>query len=272
LCGIASALGAGYNQRVRDFFQRWSKQPSFVWSPMIVGGDDAKQGELPYQVSQQWYGSYHVCGGSIIADQWILTAAHCVDGDDLDDNEFLAGQFNLNSPDGNEQLVGVEKIFVHEDYAQVGPPYTLYGDIALVKLSSKLTFTDYVKPVELAPQDYAAETDILVSGWGATSEGGDGSYVLQKVQLPFVDDKTCDEMYLPDYTVLPQHICYGDVVSGGIDSCQGDSGGPLVEIKTNYLVGIVSWGVGCAQKDHPGVNTEVSFYTDWVNNIIKNNS
>jgi trypsin len=272
LCSlVGSALGGGYDQRVREFFQRHSKQPSMVWNPRIVGGDDAKPGELPYQVSLQWYGDYHICGGSIINEEWVITAAHCVDGDTPSNIEWLAGQNNLNNPDGNEQQVVSDKIIVHEDYGQGGTPVTLYGDIALIKLKSKLTFNDFVKPVTLPEQDYAAETDCLVSGWGATSEGGNGAAVLQKVQLPWVDDKKCDELYRPDYQTLPEHICYGDLENGGKDSCQGDSGGPLIEVESGKLIGLVSWGVGCARKDYPGVNTEVSFYRDWIDQQMAKN-
>jgi len=232
---------------------------------LIVGGEDAEEGEIPYQISLL-AGGGHYCGGSIIDKKWVITAAHCVRGSGY---EVLAGQVNHNEESENAQTIVVEKVFIHPNYSKsaIADPYN-DGDFALLKLESEFTYTDFVKAVPLPPHGYLATDEMLVSGWGSTGKVAQ----LQKVILPFVSDEVCDECYNGDgYAILDSQICAGDVEDGGIDSCQGDSGGPLVEIESGYLVGVVSWGIGCALPGYPGVNTEVSYYINWIEEIMADN-
>jgi len=234
---------------------------------LIVGGEDAKIGEIPYQISLRYAGSSHRCGGSIIDKKWVLTAAHCVDsGGSL---EILAGQTILSdSNSGTPQTVKVDTVFIHPNYtrAHFAEPY-IDGDIALLKLSSEVAQNEHVKTIEYAPFGYLASEEMLVTGWGSKGKVDH----LQKVTLPFVTDEVCNDCYGPDYLIPDSQICAGDVNNGGIDSCQGDSGGPLVEVTSGYVVGIVSWGRGCALAGYPGVNTEVSYFADWIDETLKAN-
>merc|ERR1712168_661199 len=199
----------------------------------IVGGDVANDGEFPFQVSLRLVGAIgltHFCGGSIIDENWVLTAAHC-----------CAGQI----------------------------PATITNDACLLKLKESLEWTDFVKPIALpaAGQDTPAGTECTVTGWGTLNEGGFGlPNVLHKVTVPVVSDEDCNESYSGNgYSVADSMICAG-LPEGGKDSCQGDSGGPFIagETGSEELIGIVSWGIGCARKGYPGVYTEVSYFVDWI--------
>jgi len=234
---------------------------------LIVGGEDTAVGEIPYQISLRYAGSSHRCGGSIIGKKWVLTAAHCVDSGS--GFEILAGQTKLSdSNSGSPQTHSVEVVFIHPNYTRKYTKLDPYidGDIALLKLEDEITFNDHVKAVEFAPSGYKATDSLLVTGWGSKGKAVDH---LQKVTLPFVTDEICNDCYNPNGYLIPDsQICAGDVENGGIDSCQGDSGGPLVEISSGYVAGIVSWGRGCALPGYPGVNTEVSYFADWITDTI----
>jgi len=233
----------------------------------IVGGQPATEGQLPYQVSVQTISGSHFCGGSIISSHVVVTAAHCVLGDSPRDIRIVAGELDRSSASGHEQTVNVIRIAVHEKY---NSPSRFFNDIALLFLSNTnpLIFNDYVKPVPLPTQEQQTNGSIIVSGWGATQQGGGLPNVLQWVELPTVDDAKCAQQY-SDETLDAHMLCAG-FDQGGKDSCQGDSGGPLVSTDGGYLAGIVSWGYGCAQAGYPGVNTEVSYFIDWINEIIDN--
>ncbi|XP_045605800.1 trypsin-1 [Procambarus clarkii] len=234
----------------------------------VVGGTDATPGELPYQISLQdlSYGfAYHFCGASIKSELWLLTAAHCVDEIDLDAPDYIqavAGDVNQVINEGTEQEIALAKIIIHEDY----DGFTIVNDIALLQLSSPLELTSYVKPIALPPAEHTSTGMCVVSGFGATTEGGDPSDTLQKVSLPVWSDSDCQFAY--EGEIEEGMFCAG-LKEGGHDACGGDSGGPLAcdDLDTRYLAGIVSWGFGCGRPDFPGVYTKVSHYIDWINSI-----
>jgi secreted trypsin-like serine protease len=157
----------------------------------------------------------------------------------------------------------IEQIVVHEAY----DPHTHANDIALLKLKS----APAGKVIPLAGADTSLKPGqpLEVTGWGATSQGGDVSRDLLKASVPYVENATCNEPASYHGKVLPGMICAG-YREGGIDSCQGDSGGPLVWRTSEgpVLVGVVSFGEGCARKLKYGVYTRVSAYRVWVNNIV----
>merc|ERR1711976_401133 len=127
--------------------------------------------------------------------------------------------------------------------------------------------TEWVKPIGLPEkmEETPAGTECIVTGWGATYEGQlflpDD---LQKVSIPVVGDEECDQAYDPNYDVAESMICAGVLGDGGKDSCQGDSGGPFIDANRTKLLGIVSWGIGCAREEYPGVYTQVSYFVDWL--------
>jgi len=225
----------------------------------IVGGEPATEGQLPYQISLLWRGS-HICGGSIVGDSLVVTAAHCVVGDAPSDVQVVGGKHRRTVEGPNEQRRSVVRIVVHQQYDD----FDLFNDIALLHLGTAFTETMYVKAIALPePMFQTHPGDIIVSGWGTTQQGGQLADILQWVLLPTVSDETC-RMNYPSETVLDSMLCAG-YPQGGRDSCQGDSGGPLVTTANPpVLVGVVSWGYGCAQPNLPGVNTEVSYFVNWI--------
>lgn len=234
----------------------------------IVGGVPAAQGAWPWQVSVEYnsgFGSFnHMCGGSLIAPRWVLTAAHCVvDGSRVDspsDLRVRAGSVDLHGG----QTASVIRVITHGKYDE----FTIDNDIALLELGSALPQTA-IRPllpseeVGLAPDGASA----TVTGWGRTSANGSGSSVLMQASLPLISSQRCASNfgYLP-YEITNNMICAG-YSFGGKDSCQGDSGGPLVVSDGQgewRQAGIVSWGGGCAQPNYPGVYTRVANYIGWI--------
>nr|CAH0102260.1 unnamed protein product [Daphnia galeata] len=213
----------------------------------IVGGTQASPNEFPYQISLR------VC---CISNHDILTAVGSL--------SIVAGEHNLAIDSGDEQIRNVLAKNEHVSYSS----RTQENDICLLQLSSALTLNTKVGVVRIGAQgaQTAVGTNCVVSGWGTTSSGGSTiPDILRKVTVPTVSDDTCRGSYGTN-AITDSMICAGFRL-GGADSCQGDSGGPLVDEGTNLLVGIVSWGIGCADAGYYGVYTEVSYFHNWIVNI-----
>ncbi len=233
--------------------------------PQIVGGTEAIANEFPWQVLLTYSGLNASCGGSVIHESWILTAAHCVYGEDPAWRTVVAGIHDRSSDAANPHLQRrtVNRIIIHPNYNNS----TLDYDIALLELTSPLTINSKVAPITLAGTSdgalYNAGTMLTVSGWGATSYGGSAAIRLQKVNVPVVSSLTCNGAY---GSITDRMFCAGNMASGGIDSCQGDSGGPIFKNDngTYKLTGIVSSGTGCAWPGYPGIYTHVQNLRSWV--------
>lgn len=234
------------------------KNPKFQLNEgRIVGGEEATPYSIPYQVSFQIYGS-HSCGGAILDESNILTAAHCCDGLDPSYAGIVAAEHSREEVEGFEQERDVSEIIVHEsfDYS------TISNDICILKLSRPLELGDKASGVALPEQgeQFQAGSTAIVSGWG-TLHGGDFGLPdkLQFVEVPIVSDAVCAQAY-GSSLFEDEMICAGEA---GRDSCQGDSGGPMT--CDGKHCGVVSWGYGCAEPGFPGVYTETSNYVDWIN-------
>ncbi|WP_444998217.1 trypsin-like serine protease [Aliikangiella sp. IMCC44359] len=227
-------------------------------TPSIVGGNPSTQGDRTYQVSLGNGG----CGGAIIADQWVLTAAHCISSSWP--SSVRVGVHRLSSNQGETHNV-IEKI-VHPNFSSVGSGY----DVALLKVSGTIN-SSYERaklPTAAVIQAAAQPGDILtVSGWGRLTEGGSSPDVLHEVDVPVVSNSTCNSAY--GGGINDTMLCAG-LASGGKDACQGDSGGPIVAAYQNqiYSIGVVSWGDGCARPNKYGVYADTYRFVDWINSKI----
>ena len=237
--------------------------------PKIVGGIAAADGAYPWQVSPtvSWIadpGQAHFCGGSIYNDRWIVTAAHCLAKLRPEDVVVVTGTNVLRQ---GVLRINAVRLLVHKDYV----PQTNNNDVGLIELFQPLVVGPKTKPIALleTAQEGTVLTSsrsLIVTGWGATSEGGGVVRQLQQVTVPFVTREICNDPLSYNGRINANMICAGKA-EGGADSCQGDSGGPLVDDPsgpTPRLAGIVSWGEGCARPGKFGIYTRVANYTAWI--------
>ncbi len=229
----------------------------------IVGGVDAVKGEFPFQVSLQSSAGSHFCGGSLVKKNWVLTAAHCV-ASWKTANKIVVGLHDRTDKVGTETFTAT-RVISHPQYNR----QTLDYDFALLQLSgdSKFRTIDLNSTEIVIPENGQEAINVMTSGWGATSEGSYGlPRILQKVEIPLVTTKACNAAASYNGDITDRMICAG-YAAGGKDSCQGDSGGPLFVRQTSgdfLLVGVVSWGEGCARADKYGVYSKVNNQIDWV--------
>ncbi len=166
---------------------------------------------------------------------------------------MVAGEHNLNSNEGTEQSRSVSQVIRHPNYNA----NTMANDVAVMRVSSPFTLNSNVAAATLPSASFNPASNLVVAGWGTLSSGGNLPTILMKVTVPLVSAATCRNAYGSQIT--SGMLCAG---TAGKDSCQGDSGGPLMS--GNTLVGIVSWGYGCAAAGYPGVYTNVPTYSSWI--------
>ncbi|GAB0090902.1 trypsin [Sergentomyia squamirostris] len=220
----------------------------------IVGGEPIDITQVPYQVSVQIYG-YHNCGGSILNQLHVLTAAHCTSGLLVSIISVRVGSSTTNE---SGQVIEVERITNHPDYNRLNYDY----DYSVLKLKNPLQYFDSVQAISLPSQGQQIPdgTQLLVTGWGSTEFLGFASDTLQGVVVPKTSMTYCRNS-LGSFRITDRMFCAG-YPDGVKDACQGDSGGPAVS--NGVLVGVISWGDGCASADKSGVYALVSAVTDWI--------
>ncbi|AMC33971.1 trypsin-like serine protease [Janthinobacterium sp. B9-8] len=227
-------------------------------SPQIVGGFETSPNSRPYQVALLMNGRQG-CGGTLISPDWVLTAAHCLDGASTSSLTVQVGAHSMSRRDG--QNIRVSQIITHENWR--GAQGVRSGwDIAVLKLATPASLS--IQPAKLVTPALESQIagvgqGVVVSGWGNTRYNGSASDVLREVSLPVISNQACSSEL--QFSLPGSVICGGG--AGGVSACNGDSGGPFVA-STNgkfYSIGTVSWGNSCSGAT---AFTRTSSYLDWI--------
>ncbi|XP_051913463.1 coagulation factor VII [Hippocampus zosterae] len=239
-------------------------RPLVHFGPRVVNGEICPKGHCPWQALLT-ENHQQICGGIVLSDQWILTAAHCVWKKQNSILHVVVGEHDLETDEKTEQKRRVSKVLIHRGYN-----HSSYdSDLAMLKLHRPIKLGLYVVPICLPAKNssfirtLAAIRHNTVSGWGRLSLHGSTARLLQRLALPRVPLQEC--RLHTKLNITRNMLCAG-LQRGGQDACKGDSGGPLVTRykKTWFLSGVVSWGNGCADNNMYGIYTKVSNFLDWI--------
>lgn len=278
LCGILPVLCllSTASATSRDF-----RGESRSRDTKIIGGTKIVPSvPIPWMVSLKDSTTFHLCGGSVIRDNVVLTAAHCIA--EQNELEWFDRRFpyvGVGNHDSDEQYLSLDSMMqpkislIHPNYDET----TVQNDIALLFFDQNLTdlngFTNVIRLPE-KDEKVASGSTVSIYGWGLISEDGFfPSNQLQRADVTLYDKDLCGKYSEYGPAALSYGmICAGNIEQGGVDSCAGDSGGPLV-YKENpesdpVQIGVVSWGDGCGRAGYPGVYTDTQAYLDWIEETI----
>ncbi|MFJ6833627.1 S1 family peptidase [Streptomyces sp. NPDC091209] len=229
--------------------------PSAAAAPQpIVGGTTTTTTAYPFMMQITDASQNQFCGGTLVAANKVVTAAHCMAGESTSSIRVVGGRTYLSGTNGT--VSKVSKIWINPDYTDA----TNGDDVAVLTLSTSMSYTPAKYVATSDTGLYATGTTARIVGWGTTSENGSSSNQLRTATVPIVSDSSCASSYGSDY-VASDMVCAG-YTAGGVDTCQGDSGGPL--LIGGVLAGITSWGEGCAEAGYPGVYTRLTTFSSLV--------
>ncbi|KAL2751137.1 transmembrane protease serine 9-like [Vespula maculifrons] len=227
----------------------------------IVGGQTTRMNELPWMAKLSYLNKFY-CGGSLINDRYVLTAAHCVKG-------FMWFMIKVTFGEHDRCIdKGLETRYVVRVLTGDFSFLNFDNDIALLRLNDRVPFSDTIRPIclpTIKENEYIG-SKAIAAGWGTLKEEGKPSCLLQEVEVPVMSLQDCRNTSYSPRMISDNMLCAG-YPDGMKDSCQGDSGGPLIterEDKRYEIIGIVSWGNGCARPGYPGVYTRITNYLDWI--------
>ncbi|XP_070508482.1 chymotrypsin-2-like [Chironomus tepperi] len=224
------------------------------WEGFIVGGSTASAGQFPHQVSLRSSANAHFCGGFVINNRWVGSAAHCTIGRTNANTISVVG---TNSRTSGGVSHATARIVNHPSYNA----NTLANDISMVQTASTITFTNLVQPITLGSVFVGGGVSATVSGWGQTSHPGSAAANLMFLTAPTLTNADCRSRHSTANAarVFDNTIC--TFLRSGTGTCMGDSGGPLISGGT--VIGAVSWGIACAQ-GFPDVFARISSHRTWM--------
>ncbi|XP_065206196.1 serine protease filzig-like [Planococcus citri] len=273
---IGTGSGTGSEEQ-GDFRRECGIRPLARKNGRIVGGKGSTFGEWPWQVlvrETTWLGLFkkNKCGGVLITNRHVITAAHCQPGF-WAHLEAVFGEYDISGEVESKRSVSrnVRRVILHRQYDAA----TFENDIALLELESPIEFDSHIVPICL-PDDDEDFTGRMatVTGWGRLKYGGGVPSVLQEVQVPVIENRVCQEMFQTaghSKVILSSFLCAG-YANGQRDSCEGDSGGPLMVERNDgrwVLVATVSHGIKCAAPYLPGVYMRTTYYKPWLQTVTK---
>lgn len=253
LCILLAFVASAYSECGR----------SYIRGTRVIAGQNAVRGSWPWQILMLFNGSPG-CGGAIISNRWIVTAAHCIYRKPSSGIQIRVGEHDMFSSEGSEENYQAERVVMHSQYN----PRTLDNDIALIKVKKPIQFNKYVQPVCLPSKEFSAGTNCYITGWGKIQHPGSMHHVLQQGRMPIVDRDVCHRVNLAaiKIPVTSNMICGGFGSQSRLRGCHGDSGGPFVCRSAGrwYLAGAVSHGSPTCSGSSYTVYANVAKYRSWI--------